>query len=93
MGEMIKELLHQRIDRRRQLVAAGVTCWHEVMGDEYIDYMAERFQRLMIREYTHATFEQYLEMPEYYEGYLDALKCWKMVQFDEGTPGILNISG
>jgi hypothetical protein len=69
-----EKLLQQRIDRRREIMRAGVTGWHEVVTEEYLEVMAERFIRLRIREMTHVNFEQYLTEPECYEAYAEALK-------------------
>ena len=67
-------MLQLRIDKRREIMRAGVTGWHEVVTEEYLDLMAERFIGLRIREMTHVNFEQYLTEPECYEAYAEALK-------------------
>jgi hypothetical protein len=69
-----EKLLQLRIDKRREIMRAGVTGWHEVVTEEYLDLMAERFIGLRIREMTHVNFEQYLTEPECYEAYAEALK-------------------
>jgi hypothetical protein len=65
----------------------GVTPAHRVITDEYLDLMAERFVRLRIRELTRVGFEQYLECPECYEMYAEALRGGSGVRFDESAPG------
>ena len=65
----------------------GVTRAHRVITDEYLELMADRFIRLRIREMTRVGFEQYLECPECYETYAEALRGGAGVQFGEEAPG------
>jgi hypothetical protein len=80
------KILQQRIDNRRRIMALGITPWHMVMDDDYIEYMAERFLLFRIRQLTHLSFEQYLESPENCERCVDALKSGGALQFESETP-------
>lgn len=40
---------------------------HIVMTDERLDYLAERFRNLGVRERLHVTFAQYLRDPAHYD--------------------------
>lgn len=44
-----------------------------VKDDAWLDHQAEEFQRLMVRNLTGITFEQFLECPECYAMYALAL--------------------
>ena len=87
MNDAETRVLQRRIDNRRQIMRAGITSWHAVLTDEYIDQMAERFTRLRIGPLTRATFDQYMEAPECCEMYAEALRNGGAAQFDEQTPG------
>jgi hypothetical protein len=65
----------------------GVTPAHKVITDEYLDYMADRFVGLRIREITRVGFEQYLECPECYEMLAEALRGGSGIQFDDEMHG------
>jgi hypothetical protein len=71
--------------RRMHLQRKGITERHELVTEERLDEMAERFIRLRVRELTRVSFKQYLDNPECYEAYAEALEGGGGVQFDEET--------
>jgi hypothetical protein len=79
-GKLERDVRKDKEERLR-IMEAGITGWNEVLTEEYIDHMAERFIGGKIRELTHVKFEQYLESPDCFDQYAEALKAGNGLQF------------
>ena len=63
----------------------------KIVSDERINYWADRFVRLGIRELAGVPFSGYVEHPGYYEIMADTLRCGYGLQRDERDPGLVRV--
>lgn len=60
-----------------EISAEALAGCRQIITDEWLDFMGERFRRLGIRYWTGAEFHKYLFYPEVLECEADKKRCYK----------------